>query len=425
MRQRTKRGSKRRAKKRQVASDFRKPASPSRAALSAALDFFGLSLQIRAVKTRYPNEPTDWARSQKRTGVLLTNLGTPDAPTPEAVRRYLAQFLWDPRVVELPRPLWWLVLHGIVLRTRPKKSAEAYQKIWTERGSPILEISKRQLTKLKQAVNSQLQGQSQDEFPFALGMTYGQPSIAEGLNMLRSHGCNRIMMLPLFPQQSGATTGATQDALFRELKGWRHTPELHLIQGYHDDCGYIQALANSIQTFWQDQGPSERLLISFHGMPIRYIEAGDSYASQCKTTATLLAKTLDLAADQWQLSFQSRFGREPWLQPYTDGVLAQWGAQGVKSVDVICPGFAADCLETLEEIAIRGKEQFLGASDPQGDNTSFRYIPALNDRTDHISALAALIERRFGCWHQTKALPDRPVRTNGDGRGKNRALSPT
>lgn len=320
------------------------------------------------------------------TGVLLTNLGSPDAPTPSALRRYLKEFLWDARVVEQPRWLWWLILNGIILNTRPAKSAEAYSKVWTDEGSPLLAITRRQRDKLQLS----LEGRYNDEVHVEMAMRYGSPSIQAGLEALREKGCERIIILPLYPQYSATTTGSTFDAVAEVLKVWRRVPEISFINAYHDHPAYIEALAGSVQSYWQQHGEPERLLISFHGIPERYFEAGDPYPCHCRKTARLLREHLGLGDERAVLTFQSRFGREPWVRPYTDETLMEWGKAGVSSVDVICPGFAADCLETLEEIAMQNRELFLDAGGRQ-----FRYIPALNDGDTHIEALAQVISEHL------------------------------
>lgn len=322
-------------------------------------------------------------------GVLLTNLGSPDAPTPAAVRRYLAEFLWDPRVVEIPRPLWWLILHGVVLPTRPKRSAHAYQRIWWEEGSPLLVISRRQAAAVQQALEQACSGPVR----VALAMRYGTPSIAAGLKQLRDAGARRIVVLPLYPQYSGATTASSFDAVSAVLRRWRWVPELRFVSHYHDEPAYIESLARSIEESWAQNGRGDRLLFSFHGMPKRTLLLGDPYHCQCHKTARLVAERLQLADGEWRLSFQSRFGRAEWLQPYTDKTLVSWAQQGVRHIDVACPGFSADCLETLEEIAMLNKDAFLEAGGQR-----LHYIPALNDRPDHVAALVKLVMRHAQGW---------------------------
>ncbi len=345
--------------------------------------------------TRYSSDNDFQHGGAESTGVLLMNLGTPDAPTPQALRRYLAEFLWDPRVVEVPRPLWWLILHGIILRFRPARSARAYARIWEDTGSPLLTITQRQAAALRQTLQARCPG----PLELAVGMRYGKPSIREGLESLRNAGVRRLLLLPLYPQYSASTTASTLDAVSDVLKTWRWVPELRFINHYHDDPGYIQACAARIQAHWAAHPRGERLLLSFHGIPKRYLLHGDPYHCECHKTGRLIAEALGLEEGQWQVSFQSRFGREEWLQPYTDHVLQAMPGQGVKSVDVFCPGFAADCLETLEEIAMENKAFFLEAG---GEH--FGYVPALNDSEEHIAALADLVMRHMQGWPE--ASPD-------------------
>lgn len=330
-------------------------------------------------------------------GVLLNNLGTPDAPTPAALRRYLKEFLWDPRVVELPRWLWWPILNGLVLRLRPARSAHAYGRIWTNEGSPLLVNSRRQ----QQALAGALRERLGPGVEVALGMRYGTPSIAAALAALRDKGMHRLLLLPLYPQYSAATTASTFDRVSEILRTWRYLPELRVINHYHDFPGYVTAVANSIQAHWDRFGRAERLLFSFHGMPQKSVAAGDPYYEQCQRSAALIAAALGVAQGRWYVTFQSRFGYAEWLRPYTIETLKEWGKGGVKSVDVACPGFAADCLETLEEIAMLNREAFLGAG-----GETYHYIPALNDRPDHIRALADLVVRHTQGWPlETAAAP--------------------
>ncbi len=318
-------------------------------------------------------------------GLLLVNLGTPDSPAPADVRRYLAEFLWDPRVVETPRWLWWPLLHGIILNTRPRRSAEAYARIWTETGSPLLLHTRRQAEALQARLGEQVK--------VVPAMRYGNPSIAAGLRELREAGCERILVLPLYPQYSATTTASTFDAVTEELRRWRRVPELRFIGQYHSEPGYIAALAASIREYQQENGTPEKLILSFHGIPQRYAEAGDPYPRQCERTARLLAEALGLEEGRWQLTYQSRMGREPWLQPYTSATLEALAREGVRHVQVLCPGFAADCLETLEEIAIENRDIFLAHGGER-----YGYIPCLNDRPDHVEALAAIARSHLGGW---------------------------
>ncbi len=318
-------------------------------------------------------------------GVLVTNLGTPDAPTASALRRYLGEFLADPRVVEVPRFIWWFVLHGFILRIRPKRSAAAYRKIWTESGSPLLAISKKQAA----AIQKYLDDHATEKFHVELAMRYGNPSIQSGLEKLQQANAQKIIILPLYPQYSASTTASTFDAVADILKTWRNIPELHLVKHYHDSPDYIDALAESITEHWQQTTRAEKLLFSFHGIPQAYFDAGDPYYCECHKTARLVAEKLNLDEKEWMLTFQSRFGPKEWLKPYTDITLEELAKSRIKNVDIICPGFSADCLETLEEINMRYRKTFLAA----GGNR-FSYIPALNERPAHISTLANIIQNK-------------------------------
>lgn len=342
----------------------------------------------------YVDEPDYAHGSPDCTGVLLVNLGTPDAPTTAAVRRYLAQFLSDPRVIELPRWQWLPILHGIVLRTRPRRVAHAYASIWGDEGSPLLTIGRRQARALEASLAAGVPGPVR----VTLGMSYGHPSIPEALAELRRAGARRLVVLPLYPQYSGSTTGSVFDAVAAELSRWRRVPELRFIQHYADDPGYIEALAASIRDYRDAHGAGDLLLLSFHGVPRRYLDNGDPYHCLCHKTARLVAARLGLDDSEWRLTFQSRFGREPWLQPYTDETVAALGREGMRRLDVACPGFATDCLETLEEIAMQNREAFEAAGGGE-----LRYIPALNDDSRHIDALAGLVVRHARGWPETDA----------------------
>lgn len=323
------------------------------------------------------------------TGILLVNLGTPAAPTPSAVRTYLAEFLSDPRVIELPRWLWLPILHGVILRIRPARSAKAYAEIWSEQGSPLMVYSRKQ----EAALAATLHEQHGDKVKVRLAMRYGEPSIASVLREMQNEQLRRLIVLPLYPQYSASTTASIFDAVTRELSEWRWVPELRYINAYHDRPGYIASLVQSIRDHWQTHGQPERLLFSFHGLPRRYLDAGDPYHCQCHKSARLVADALSLSEGQWMVSFQSRVGREEWLRPYTDETLQQWGSEGLGSVQVVCPGFAADCLETLEEIALQNRDFFCEAGGGE-----FSYIPALNDRPDHVQALAELVNDHLAGW---------------------------
>jgi protoporphyrin/coproporphyrin ferrochelatase len=340
----------------------------------------------------------DGHRQPELTAVVLVNLGTPDAPTAPALRRYLGEFLADPRVVETPRWLWRLILHGVILRIRPARSARAYATVWTAQGSPLLTGSQA----LTDAVARQLALDLGDGSPeVVLAMSYGNPNLREVLNDLRGRGLRRLLVVPLYPQYSGSTTASVFDAVSAELRRWRWVPELRFITDYYREPGYIEALAGSVRDHWRERGRGERLLLSFHGIPRRYLLEGDPYYCHCQVTARLLREALGLGEDEMHLSFQSRVGREPWLQPYTDKTLVAWAGAGVHKVDVLCPGFAIDCLETLEEIAGQNAEAFIHAG-----GESLSYIPALNHRPDHVAAISALIKRHLSGWSAPAAEPD-------------------
>ena len=334
-------------------------------------------------------------------GVLLSNLGTPDAPDAPALRRYLREFLLDPRVIEMSRPLWWLILHLFILPFRPKKSAELYQKVWTAEGSPLLAISRRQAAAIEKALRAELG----TPVHVALGMRYGNPSLRSALRELAGKGCRRILVLPLYPQYAAVTSGSTFDGVAAELLAWRWVPELRVIQHYHDEPGYIRGLAATIREAWADGSQPDKLLFSFHGIPQRYFEAGDPYFCHCHKTARLVTEELGLPRDRYEVSFQSLFGKEEWLKPYTDKTMQGMAKAGVRSLDVICPGFSADCLETIEEIDEQNREIFLHAGGER-----YRYIPALNDRPDHVRFLADLAIRNLqgwvepaGAWNEERA----------------------
>jgi len=327
--------------------------------------------------------------SPASTGVLLVNLGTPAAPTKKAVRRYLAQFLSDPRIVEFPRWLWRLILHGVILRVRPARSAALYAKIWTAQGSPLLTGT----TALAEGVQNALKAERPGPILVRHAMRYGDPSIGSALRELAAAGVRRLLVVPLFPQYSGTTTASVLDAVGAELARWRWVPELRFVADYHDDARYIEALACSVEAHWQRQGHAERLVLSFHGIPQRYFRAGDPYFCQCQATARRLRERLDLREEDVVVCFQSRVGKQAWLTPYTEEVLSALPGQGVRHVQVLCPGFAVDCLETLEEIALGNRARFLAAG-----GTQFEYIPALNAGEDHVAALVELILRHGQGW---------------------------
>lgn len=319
-----------------------------------------------------------------KTALLLVNLGTPDAATPAAVRRYLAQFLHDHRVVELTRWLWCPILHFIILPLRSGKVAKKYASVWMDEGSPLMVHSRR----LAQQVQHTL-----PDVSVRLAMCYGNPSIPAVLRRLEAEGMTRLLVLPLYPQYSASTSAAVLDAVYREIETWRRVPELRFIADYHDDGGWLDAMESRIRAHWDLHGRAERLLFSFHGLPQRFERAGDPYPRQCGNGARQLATRLGLAEGEWFLSYQSRFGREEWLQPYTSQTLEAWGKQGLGTVDVVCPGFAADCLETLEEISVENDEVFRHAG-----GGKLRYISALNDGPGHVAALSGIARRHLQGW---------------------------
>lgn len=330
-----------------------------------------------------------------KTGVLLLNLGTPEAPTPSAIRRYLRPFLSDRRVVELPRALWLTILYAFILPFRPRRLAHSYASIWMApgpQGSPLLHHSQQQ----RDGLRSWLAQHFGQDVPVALGMTYGKPDIGGALAELEAQNVRRILVLPLYPQYSASSTGAALDAVFRALQTRRWMPEIRTINSYHDEPACIDALARSLSDHWAAKGRADHLLISFHSIPRQYFLAGDPYYCFCEKTARLIAEKLQLARGSWSVSYQSRLGKQPWLQPYTDLVIPQLARGGVASLDVICPGFAADCLETLEEVALRYREDFI-----QAGGKSFRYVPALNSTPAHIGALGQMVARHLAGW-----LPD-------------------
>jgi protoporphyrin/coproporphyrin ferrochelatase len=347
---------------------------------------------------RFQPEPPYRHGTPPGTAVVLVNLGTPDAPTAPALRRYLKQFLSDPRVVEIPKPIWWLILNGIILNIRPKKSAAKYAQVWMKEGSPLRVHTERQSKLLKGML-----GERGHHVTVTYAMRYGQPSLPSVLNQLKAEGARRILVVPMYPQYAASTTATVVDETARWLIETRNQPEMRFIRNFHDDAGYLDALEESVRRHWQTSGPlssKDRLLISFHGLPKRSLDLGDPYFCECHKTGRLLAERLNLAADQYQICFQSRFGKAEWLQPYTAPTLHDWGQKGISRVDVICPGFSADCLETLEEIALEGRADFLAAGGKE-----YHYIPALNEDARWIQALADITERHLAGW-DTQAAPD-------------------
>ena len=349
-----------------------------------------------------PNVSSHSHARAPRIGILLSNLGTPDAPTAKAVRTYLAEFLSDRRVVEIPRLVWLAILHGIILRTRPAKSAKKYATVWMPEGSPLLVWTNRQAQYLRGAIGERLKsmGLPADHIKIEVGMRYGNPSIASALMKLKADRCDRILLLPMYPQYAASTTATACDAVFKAFSEDRYMPALRTITTWHDDPAYIKALAAGINAFWMKHGRPDKLLMSFHGVPKYTLMNGDPYHCMCHKTGRLLATELGLTDNQWVLTFQSRFGRAEWLQPYTDATLRALPGQGIKRLHVVCPGFPADCLETLEEIAMEGKETFLHSGGSEYD-----YIPALNDHPALTHALTDLALTHLQGWLNAPATP--------------------
>jgi len=344
--------------------------------------------------------PENFTHDQpERLGVLITNLGTPDAPTTSALRRYLAEFLSDPRVVELPRPLWWLILHGIILRIRPSRSAKSYAGVWQPEGSPLLTHTAHQA----EAIREVLKKKYGSGVTVAFAMRYGNPSVADVLDEMQENGVRKLLVLPLYPQYSASTSASTFDAIARDFTKRRWLPDLRFISHYPDYPPYIEAMARHIEAHWADHGRSDRLVLSYHGVPLKYLLKGDPYHCECHKTSRLLAERLGLSEEDYITTFQSRFGKEEWLKPYTDATLKALPGKGVKSVDVFCPGFSADCLETVEEIGVENRDYFMEAG-----GEAFSYIPALNATRGHIEALV----------HASKELStaSRPPTPDGNSR---------
>ena len=339
--------------------------------------------------SQYWQEPAYTHGTAPRTGVLLVNLGTPTAPTAAALRPYLKEFLSDPRVVEIPRPIWWLILNGIILNTRPAKSAKKYASVWTSEGSPLKVHTEKQ-AKLLAGFLAQA---GQRELHVSWAMRYGQPSIRSQLDAMRAAGCTRILVVPLYPQYAASTTATVVDEVANCLRHWRNLPEVRYVRSFSDDPGYIEALAASVRAHWQRNGQADRLVLSFHGIPRRSLDLGDPYHCECYKTGRLLGEALKLAPERLIVSFQSRFGKAEWLKPYTQPTLEELGGSGVGSVDVMCPGFVSDCLETLEEINMECREAFLHAGGKQ-----FSYIPCLNENQPWIEALTTLSLNHLGNW---------------------------
>ncbi|MBR9907998.1 MAG: ferrochelatase [Gammaproteobacteria bacterium] len=350
---------------------------------------------------RFTGSPKFTHQQTDRIGVLITNLGTPDAPTTSALRRYLREFLSDPRVVEVPRALWWLILNGIILRIRPRRSAAAYKTVWTERGSPLLFHTQDQ----QQALQAKLAERYGDDVVVKYAMRYGNPSLASGLQQLFDAGARKIVVLPLYPQYSAATSASTFDAVSADFVKRRWLPDFRFVSHYHDHPAYIAAVVNSIQRFWETHGKPQKLVMSYHGVPLKYLHKGDPYHCECHKTSRLIAEQLGLEKHEYVTTFQSRFGREEWLQPYTDATLKALPGKGIKNIQVVCPGFSADCLETIEEIGEENREYFM-----QAGGTDYAYIPALNAEPMHIDALAQIVQDNLHGWVLEHDEPQRAER---------------
>ena len=358
-------------------------------------------------------EPPHAHDKPEKLGVLLINLGTPQAPTPSAVRTYLHEFLADPRVVEIPRVLWAPILYGVVLPFRPSKSAAKYQQIWSKEGSPLAVHSNKQKILLMGMLGQRMkrEGLPADHAPVELGMRYGEPSIASAIDKLRAAGSTRILVLPLYPQYASSTTASAFDAVAAHIAKLRRAPAIRFVDTFHDDMGYIKALAQNVNDYWMKHGRPQRLIMSFHGIPRRTLELGDPYHCYCHVTARLLAQELGLKSDEWSIAFQSRFGKAEWLKPYTLQMVKSLGAAKVPRVDVVCPGFVADCLETLEEIGIENAMAFRNAG-----GAEFHTIPCLNEHPRWIAALSDLAWRQLAGW--LEPIPDAKERELSLARAK-------
>ncbi|WP_157314756.1 ferrochelatase [Chitinibacter sp. GC72] len=338
---------------------------------------------------RFYPEPEFSHANPSKIGVLLVNLGSPDAPTAKAVRPYLKQFLSDPRVVEIPRPIWWLILNGIILNIRPKKSAAKYASIWTKDGSPLRVWTEKQAKLVKGTLGEQFKGELFVDY----AMRYGNPSIEAQILKMKAQNCQHLVVVPMYPQYAASTSASVFDEVARVLQKTRFQPALRMVAPFYDDAAYIDALAQSVREHWQRNGRGDHLLMSFHGVPRYTLDKGDPYHCHAYKTGRLLAEALQLEKGQYTVAFQSRFGKAEWLKPYTSAVLHQLAKQKLGQLDVICPGFVADCLETLEEIAMEGRDDYLAAG-----GQKYAFIPCLNDHPAWISGLSGLISRELTSW---------------------------
>lgn len=353
---------------------------------------------------------TNFSHSQKdKLGVLITNLGTPESPTSTALRPYLKEFLSDPRVVEVPRAIWWFVLNLIILNIRPARSAKAYSTVWTEDGSPLMSITKAQCDKL----TAKCKAAYGDDVVVDFAMRYGNPAVSDVIDNMLAQGVRKLVVLPLYPQYCASTTASTFDAVAKDFTARRWMPELRFVNHYHDEPGYIKALAQKVRAHWEKHGRADKLLFSYHGIPKRYLMNGDPYHCECHKTSRLLAEELALGPDEYMTTFQSRFGREEWLKPYTDETLKGLPGNGVTSVQVCCPGFSADCLETIEEIGEENREYFMEAGGKR-----YEYIEALNADDSHLDFLFSLVERNLHGWRTDDNMSQRAALARAQGAAK-------
>ena len=339
---------------------------------------------------KYQGSPSFSHGQSDKLGVLITNLGTPNAPTKQALKPYLKQFLSDPRVVEIPKVIWWMILNLVILNIRPKRSAKAYAAVWEKNGSPLMIHTVNQA----KALRAKLDADYGDGIVVECAMRYGQPAIADTIENMLQKGVRKLLVLPLYPQYCASTTGSTFDAVAADFSKRRWIPELRFVTQYHDNNAYIRAMADKIRNHWKTNQQAERLIFSYHGIPKRYLLNGDPYHCQCLKTSRLIAEELGIDKEQYLTTFQSRFGREEWLKPYTDHTLKELAKQGIKSVQIVCPGFSADCLETIEEIGIENRDYFL-----QAGGQRYEYIEALNSDNAHIEFLKSLVEDNLVGWH--------------------------